>query len=264
MRFVAKWVHNWAIRRARKRYEAEAAQQATRPPLTDEQFRRNVEENSSHMRAELKARLPDQLAAQPPQHAGDLFSHLEWLSRYALIEAMIDWREGKDPRPHLDDIKASFDMALAVRPDIVVGDWNPTFLPIICGLRGWDIPFDTAPPKQADQKFAVLWMERWLNAGLSDPTSWPLKAKAPPTKIQFVDKCLDDYWALLTDQIDPAEGIRRCIQNYDRRATHPTFKAISGYLGGGQYNALFVDYTLAAILKQRGLVSNSVHDWIWD
>lgn len=264
MRFVRKWVRIWASRRARKRYAAQAAQQANRPPLTDEQFRRNVAENSIHLLTELKARLPDQLAALPPKHPGDLFSQLEWLSRNALVLAMIDWREGKDPRPQLDNIKVSFDLALAVRPDILQGDWNPTFLPIICSLRGWDIPFNTAPPDVVELKFAMLWMERWLNAGLADPSCWPLRAKAPATKIQFVDKCLDDYWALLTDQVDPAEGIQRCIQNFDRRATHQTFKAISGYFGGGTYNALSVDYTLAAILKQRGLVSNSVHDWIWD
>lgn len=107
-------------------------------------------------------------------------------------------------------------------------------------------------------------MDSWIIAGLNDPSCWPLKANAPAVKTKFINKCIDDYWALLTDQIDPKEGIERCLKNYDRRATHPTFKVMSPFYGGSEYNSLFVDYTLAAILKKRGLTSNSVHDWVWD
>lgn len=260
MRFVREWVSRWA----RKRYQAQADQQADWKPVTGAQFRRNVEENCAHTLSLQKSWLPDQLKAQPPVHPGDLFWQLQLISKYALQLAMLDWRDGKDPRPYLDEMKAAFDTALPVRPDIMQGDWDPGFTPIVSSMRGWDIPFNCDPPSEDVLKYSMLWMERWIIAGLSDPSCWPMKAKAPATKNQFINKCLDDYWALLTDQVDPEEGIRRCIKNYDRRATHQTFRALPGYFGGDQYNALFVDYTLAAIMKQRGLVSGSVHDWVWD
>lgn len=268
MRFVAKWVRNWAIRRARKRYEAEAAQQANRPPLTDEQFRRNVEENVSLILRMRKGYLAEQLAEQPPPHPGDIFSQIAYFAQYSLQAAMLDWRDGKDPRPWLDEVKVAIDTVLPVRPDVLDGNWHdgwhPGVLPVLASLRGWSIPLKNEPPADHLAKYSVLWLEQWINAGLADPSCWQLKEEAPQTGNQLIDKTLADYWALLTDQIDPEEGIRRCIKNYERRATHPTFKATTSFLGGGDYNKLYVDYKLAAILKQRGLVSNSVHDWIWD
>jgi hypothetical protein len=262
-RWVRKWVRIWVGRWAWKRHQARADKAANWTSVTGEQFGRNVKENCARTLGLVKTHLADQLYAQPPAHPGNLFTQLGHISQYALELAMLDWREGKDPRPHLDEMKAGFDQVLPVRPDILHGNWDPGFMPIVSSLRDWGIPLKTDPPAEDVLKYAMLWMERWIVAGLTDPSCWPIKAKAPATKHQFINKCLDDYWTLLTDQIDPDEGIRRCIQNYDRRATHQTFKSLPGYLGGGQYNALFVDYTLAAILKQRGLVSHSVHDWVW-
>ena len=75
--------------------------------------------------------------------------------------------------------------------------------------------------------------------------------------------CKASIFQCLTGSIDPEEGMRRCIANYERRATHPTFKALRSTDAGGRYNALFIDLALAAIMKKRGLVSGSVHDWRW-
>lgn len=177
---------------------------------------------------------------------------------------MLDWRERKDPTHYLNEIRNNFVGALEVRPDILPSDQNPSFMAIFSIMKGWDLPFNTDPPKEGDLKFAMEWMDRWMIAGLADPSCWAMKAKAPETKNRFINQCLDDYWSLLTDQIDPEEGMRRCIKNYDRRATHQTFKVMSSYMGGGEYNKFYVDYTLAAILKKRGLISNSIHDWAWD
>ncbi len=234
-----------------------------RGPISDAQFRINVIENCQLWLSEREDILHKKLRADPPEHPGDLFYTLEKLSQYALELAMIDWREGKDPSPWLAEVRSAFATALAVRPDIMVGHRNPGHMALLSDLMEWDLPFETAPPGEEDLKYAMIWMDRWIIAGLSDPSCWPLKAEAPATKIQFINTCLDDYWALLTGQIDPEEGMRRCIRNYERRATHPTFKALRSIDAGGRYNALFIDLTLAAIMKKRGLVSGSVHDWRW-
>lgn len=244
----------------RPRPEAPAAH----VPISDAQFRSNVIANCRRNLVERKkAILATKLDTDPPEHPGDLFYTLEKLSQYALELAMIDWREGKDPSPWLAEVRQAFATALAVRPDILVGHRNPGHMALLSDLMEWDLPFETAPPGEEDLKYAMIWMDRWIIAGLSDPSCWPLKAKAPQTKTQFINTCLDDYWALLTGEIDPEEGMRRCIANYDRRATHPTFKALRSIDAGGRYNALFIDLTLAAIMKKRGLVSGSVHDWRW-
>jgi hypothetical protein len=230
---------------------------------TGEQFRKNVKENNIVCLTQKKKILLDGLRAQPPEHPGILFGDLQHLSQYAFQLGMLDWREGRDPSPYLAEIQSNFALALDIRPDILPGTQNPAFMAIMSNMMGWDLPFNTDPPGEEDLKFSMIWMDRWIIAGLTDPSCWPMKEKAPAVKNQFINKCLDDYWALLTDQIDPEEGIQRCIKNYDRRATHQTFKALSSIYCGGQYNELFVDYTLAAILKKRGLRSNSVHDWVW-
>jgi hypothetical protein len=232
-------------------------------PVGDAQFRTNVITLCRDSLAARKTVLGDQLRADPPAHPGELFYTLEKLTQFALELAMIDWREGKDPSPWLADVREAFATALAVRPDILAGHRNPGQMAILSDLMGWHLPFETAPPGEDDLKYAMIWMDRWIIAGLADPSCWPLKAGAPQTKIRFINTCLDDYWALLTGSIDPDEGMRRCIANYERRATHPTFKALRSTDAGGRYNALFVDLTLAAIMKKRGLVSGSVHDWRW-
>lgn len=247
----------------RKWFPSRADQAAVWTPVSDDQFRRNVIENCRRTAAQRRAHLPGLLQADPPLHPGDLFYQLGKLSGDLLQLAMIDWRDGTDPRPHLAEIQQHWTAALSARPDILSAEYRDDFLFVISDLLGWGIPFNGDPPGEELRKFDMLWMERWINAGLADPSCWPLKAKAPPTKGKFINKCLDDYWALLTDQIDPEEGIRRCIANYDRRATHPTFQALPILCCGGRYNALFVDYTLAAILKKRGLTSGTVHDWVW-
>lgn len=232
-------------------------------PVSSGKFRSNVIENLRLTADERSRHLPGLLQSDPPKHPGDLSYLLGSLSADLLQLAMIDWRDGIDPRLHFVKIRQHWTAALAARPDILSAEYRDDFMFVISDMFGWGIPFNVEPPGDELRKFDVLWMERWINAGLADPSSWPLKAKAPPTKVKFINKCLDDYWALLTDQIDPEEGIRRCIANYNRRATHPTFKAVTRFLGGGEYNELYVDYTLAAILKKRGLTSGSVHDWIW-
>ena len=232
-------------------------------PATGDTLRRNVHTNNTDCLIMRKKILVDRLRSDPPEHPGDLFYILQKISEYALDLAMLDWRTGIDPRPRLVEIQNSFAMALEVRPDIAPTYGNPGFMAIVHDLMGWDWPFDTDPPGDGEREFDILYMERWIIAGLADPSCWPMKAKAPALKNQFIGKCLDDYWALLTDQIDPAQGIQKCIKNYDRRATHPTLKVLPSYYGGGAYNELFVDYTLAAILKKRRLPSDSVHDWIW-
>jgi hypothetical protein len=232
-------------------------------PVTGEQFRKNVKENNKEMLIGKKVILTDRLNAHPPEHPGDLFYILQKLSQYAFELGMLDWRNGVDPSPYFAQIKNAFVEALEIRPDILPGNQNPGFMAIVSNMMGWDLPFNTEPPGKDDLKFEAIWMDRWIIAGLADPACWPIKTKAPAAKNKFINQCLDDYWALLTDQVDPEEGMRRCIKNYDRRATHQTFKVLSPYCGGGSYNELFVDYTLAAILKKRGLLSNSVHDWVW-
>lgn len=231
--------------------------------ISGEQLRRNARELNLNFLATRTQNLKERIVAIPPQHPGDLLSVLRSISQNALELGMLDWREGVDPSPQLEIIKNSFDWALEVRPDILPGEQNPDFMAIISSLMGWGLPFDTSPPMNNEVEFAMIWLDRWIIAGLSDPSCWRLKDKAPAPKNRFINQCLEDYWALLTDQVDPIEGMRRCVANYVRRATHPTFNSLPTYLGGGICNELFVDYTLAAIMKNRGIVSNTVHDWIW-
>lgn len=255
MRSVKKWFQARAMDRAMK-----ATQWV---PATGERLRKNVKKYSSEWLNDSKKHLTNGLHSEPPKHPGDLFYILDQISQHALELGMLDWRAGIDPSPRLIEIKSSFDVALDVRPDISPTYRNPGFTAITFDMMGWDWPYNTNPPGKDDIKFPVYWMDRWITAGLANPSCWSMKEGIPAVKNQFVQKSLDDYWALLTDQIEPEEGMQRCIKNYDRRATHTTFKAISSYFGGGDYNELFIDYTLAAILKKRGLVSDSVHDWVW-
>lgn len=239
--------------------------QATAPELaTGDHLRGKVRANRAQWLAQQKGLLQERLDAHPPATPGDLFHSLEKLSQYAFELGLLDWREGKDPRPHFTQIERAFALALAKRPDILTTSRNPGFLVILSHLMGWGLPFDTSPPGEEERRHDMLWMERWIIAGLADPACWSMKANAAAGRNRFIAKCLDDYWALLSSQIDPAEGIDRCIRNYERRATHPTFKVLKPHDGGSEYNALVVDYTLAAILKKRGLESHSVHDWVWD
>ncbi|MFM5923531.1 MAG: hypothetical protein ACKOPG_05030 [Novosphingobium sp.] len=250
-RFIRKWLQSRADKAAQWK------------PVSPEQFRKNVIEGRRTTIALRKKHLPELLKSDPALHPGDLSYQLGRLSGDLLQLGMIDWRDGIDPRPYFAEIREHWTQALAVRPDIPSAEYRDDFMFVISDMLDWGLPFDASPPGEDLLKFDMLWMERWINAGLVDPSCWALKAKAPPTKIKFINKCLDDYWALLTDQIDPEEGIRRCVANYDRRATHPTFKALEIICCGGDYNALFIDYTLAAILKKRGLVSGTFHDWVW-
>lgn len=250
----------WLIRKW-FRTKADRAVQST--PLTGEAFSRNVQKCNAQWLAQEKIYLAHNLRPYSAMHPGDLMSQVTLLSRYALELAMLDWRRGRDPRPHLSEIDAAFADAIAVRPDILLSTHDPSFLPVVASLMGWDLPVKATPSDENVRRYPVLWMEQTIATALADPSFQPVEPEPSAKKVQFINKCFDDYWALLTDQIDPEEGIQRCIKNYNRRATHPTFKALSSYLGGGDYNELYVDYTLAAILKKRGLTSDTVHDWVW-
>jgi hypothetical protein len=231
--------------------------------VTGEQFRKNVRENDIERLNIRKKLLRDRLQSQPLEHPGLILQLVEKISEHALELGMLDWRSGSDPRPYFSEMQNNFAIALAARPDELSGKLRPGFLGIVSSLMGWDLPVLTDPPADGPGRDDIRYMERWIMAGLIDSSCWPMKAKAQAAKNKFINQCLDDYWALLTDQVDPAEGVQRCIVNYNRRATHPTFKVLPTYLGGDEYNDLFVDYILAAILKNRGLSSNSVHDWVW-
>lgn len=251
------------MRFLQRMFQPRESKVAALAPAAGDQLRAKVRANRAEWLAQQKALLKERLENRLPPNPGDLSHVLEKLSQYAMELAMLDWREGIDPRPHLVEIERGFALALASRPDALSKGRNLGFVAIVGGLMGWNLPFDTAPPGDVEGKFDMIRMERWLVAGLAGPSCWTLKADAPEGKNQFIAKCFDDYWTLLTGDGDPAEGMERCIANYARRATHPTFKVLRPFDAGGDYNALFVDYTLAAIMKKRGLVSDSVHDWVW-
>lgn len=227
-------------------------------------FRKRVQENKARGLEGKQAALDKALSADPQTHSGLLFFDLQKLSQFALELAMLDWRTGVDPRPYISVIKVAFDTALEARPDILPGDRNPGFMAVISSMMGWDLPFSFDLPSAEEQKDDMVCMDRWIIAGLCDPSSWSKKDSAPPIKNKFINTCLEDYWALLTEQVDPEEGIKRCIKNYERRATHQTFKNLPPLDAGGKYNQLYVDYTLAAVMKRRGISSGTVHDWVWD
>jgi len=244
--------------------EPEPARGPAKGPISDADFRRNVARGAADGVAAYTQGIRTKLAATPPPHPGDLFYMLGRLSHYAMELALIDWRGGIDPRPRLAVIPEAYNRALAVRPDILVGHANPGLVAVLSGMLGWGLPFETAPPPEEERKFALLWLDRWVIAGLASPDCWPAMATASPLKGTFIAKTLGDYRALLTGEGDPVEAIRRCIANFERRATHPAFTNAATEMGPGRYNALTVDVVLAAIMKQRGLVSGTVHDWVWD
>ena len=235
-----------------------------REPISDADFRRNVARGAADGVAAKTAHLAELLAAEPPTHPGNLFYALSRLSHYAIKLALLDWRDGSDPRPRLAVIPEAYKRALAARPDILVGHANPELVAVLSGMLGWGIPFETAPPPEEERKFALLWLDRWVIAGLASPDCWPAMATATPLKGTFIAKTLADYCALLTGEGGPQEAIRRCIANFERRATHPAFTNAATEMGPGRYNALTVDVMLAAIMRQRGLKSGTIHDWIWD
>jgi hypothetical protein len=211
----------------RKLFQSRADQTAAWTPVSDEQFRSNVIENCRRTAAQRRAHLPDLLQSDPPLHPGDLSYQLGKLSGDLLQLAMIDWRDGSDPRPHLAEIQQHWTAALSVRPDILSAEYRDDFLCVISDLLGWDIPFNREPPGDDLHTFDMKWMERWINAGLADPSCWPLKAKAPRAKNTFINKCLDDYWALLTDQIDPdASDIPGLADPLLRRAVQRAFRGL--------------------------------------
>lgn len=243
------------------RVKPDPAVQSTR--LTGEAFRQNVRTCNAEWLAQEKVYLVHNLRPGSTMHPGNLMSQAIKLSRYALQLAMFDWRQGLDPRPHLVEIEAAFAQAIAVRPDILLSQHDPSFVPVVASLMGWDLPVKAAPSDESARRYALPWMEQTIAAALTDPAFQLAEPEPSAKEVKFVNQCVDDYLALLTDRIAPEDGIQRCIKNYNRRATHPTFKSVTSYLGGGEYNELFVDYTLAAILKKRGLTSGTVHDWVW-
>lgn len=232
-------------------------------PLSADEFYIRVKQNNLRNLEARQEILSKELQERPPLHSARLLNTLKKLSQFAVQLAMLDWRIGNDPRPYLLKMKDGFDAALGARPEILSGTNNSGFLAIISFLMDWDLPFTCSLPTEEDFDDPMIWMERWIVAGLFDESCWPAKETAPPVKNRFIETCLDDYWLLLTEQIDSGEGVNRCIKNYDRRATHQTFKNLPPLDAGGKYNEIFVDYALAAIMKKRGVVSGTVHDWVW-
>lgn len=233
-------------------------------PVEGAASRKRVRENRVRDLAARKEALNKALCAEPSPHPAKLFYVLQKLSQYALELAMLDWRAGTDPRPYLSEIKGGFDIALDARPDILPSESNPGFIAVIASMMGWDLPFSHELPKEGDCEHDVICMDRWIIAGLYDRSCWSAKYSAPPLKNKFINKCLDDYWALLTEQVDCEDGVKRCIMNYERRATHQTFKGLPPIDAGGKYNELYLDYTLSAIMKKRKITSGTYHDWKWD
>ncbi|MFM7376881.1 MAG: hypothetical protein ACKO1O_01920 [Erythrobacter sp.] len=116
-----------------KQPAAEPPPGQAREPIGDAQFRRNVIAGAAEGVATTTAHLDTLLAATPPKHPGDLFYTLGRLSQYAIKLALIDWRDGIDPRPRLAVIPDSYKRALARRPDILVGPTSSSATPI----PGW-------------------------------------------------------------------------------------------------------------------------------
>lgn len=231
--------------------------------LTIDQFRKNVREIDLDSLLRLKEILTQRLQSNPPEHPDRLFYILTNYSQKAFELGMIEWRLANNPTHYFKLMREAFDEVMEVRPDIFASKRNSGFVEIVSNMMGWNLPFNTEPPVGNEPGFEMLWLDRWVVSGLTDPSCWTLRKSVIGPRNRFITQCLDDYWALLTGQIDPIEGITRCLKNYDRRATHATFRNFATYLGGGQYNYIFVDYCLAAIMKKNNLKSESPHDWIW-
>lgn len=231
--------------------------------FTVEQFRTNVQDLDLGSLKRLKGILDDQLRSITPEHPERLFYTLTTFSQQAFELGMIEWRQGNDPTHWFNHIKDAVDEVLNFRIDVLPGEQSPGFLAIVSSVMGWTLPFNTDAPTKNEPQTEMTWIDRWVAAGLADRSCWALKDGVQGPKNRFVNQCLHDYWALLTSQISPMEGIRRCIANYDRRATNATFKNYATYMGGGNYNDIYIDYPLAAIMKKMGLKSGSVHDWVW-
>jgi hypothetical protein len=59
-------------------------------------------------------------------------------------------------------------------------------------------------------------------------------------------------------------AIAAAVGNFVKRKSNPFFAGGDQINGGGLDNGHTVDYRLSALLKKRGLKSNTFHDWIWD
>lgn len=62
---------------------------------------------------------------------------------------------------------------------------------------------------------------------------------------------------------DPKPLVERAISLFAKRKSNAFYSGGEQTDGGGPYNAITVDYRLAAIMKKIGYDSDSVHSWRW-
>jgi len=188
-----------------------------------------------------------------------------------IILGLLHWRHGLDPR-------ADFQAAQKTYQDIVDMIAEHDLKPANAGTMDIFYIAMAAMGKSYTLKFIDLDTpnRRWplyrnhLIHLLHDQRMGPELEKDLPKNLKksgLVDQIYTTFFQLLGDlptDLSQDELVKQAEINWTERRTNRWFSDSDSYEGSGDFNDLYVDIQLAAVLRKIGWQGESIHKWKWD
>jgi len=229
-----------------------------------EQLTGNCEE-----RIETLPNINQQLLAQG--NIAKVAQNMRSIVEHQINLGLLHWRHGLDPRPdfqaaqktyqNITDILAEHDLRPANAGALEIfyiamaamGEtYTPKFLYLDTPNRRW--------PLYRNHLIHLLHEER-MGPELEKDLPKNLK------KSGLVDQIYTTFFQLLGDiptDLSQDELVKQAEINWTNRRTNRWFSDSDSYEGSGDFNDLYVDIQLAAVLRKVGWQGESIHKWQWD
>lgn len=192
------------------------------------------------------------------------------ISILAVDLGLLHWRHGVNPRPAFHKAEEAFEKAASMTRDYGLRsglDWRQTVVAAALYLidhpaevHFWDEKFKKARWPCYDTALIYALHDK----PLSDLHRSQLEAFLA-RRDDLIDVTYRTYFDLLRDPADGAREVlvRKAEENWLKRKTNRFFEDSDSRDGHGDYNELYVDIYLAAVLKKIGWRGDSIHGWRW-
>lgn len=182
-----------------------------------------------------------------------------------LMCGLILWRQGEDPRKHMEGaLKAVTDAKRTINSDSVQLPESKAML--VASLLGASYDFNLLDDESPDGA-----LDRCLSVCAEQSDSTVAAAaiaafKKQGLRTELLIQSYSAYFSIRKPEATPAERqglVKHSEQLFKRRATDAYYRGGEQTEGGGPDNGLVVDYRLALVIKQAGMEPESEHSWRW-
>ena len=191
--------------------------------------------------------------------------------RNFLMQGLISWRLGEDPRSFLADSLSNYLEGLETlkiisgNKKIDIVDLPFSEASFVASLLGKEWYVSELVGISADVLLDGV-LSNFLQDGQWDEKGWEKGCKelSKMKKTELAVSTYDCYkQILLGDESSLDAAVQEAEGLYEKRSKNGFYSGGHETAGGGPDNKFVVDFILAALLKFRGIENDSIHSWRW-